>query len=184
MTYRRRGRPVAPEWSSNVASVILSSIADKFFNRLGLPSALIFRPKMSEECIVLDPTTAEITIVRGWLAAANEHDVERLLALSLPDIAILDTTVRGSGHEVLRDWVADSSARFTPERYFQREDSVVLAHVEQQSTEAPAELGSGSTPALRFRVRELRVVEVERFEDLTSALMAAGLSNQDEYRAS
>ena len=136
---------------------------------------------MSQEPKVSGPTTAEITIVRGWLAAANEQDVERLLALSLPDIAIHCPTVQGCGHGVLRDWVADAGSRITPKRYFQRDDSVVLAHVESQPSAPQAEVDDTSTPALRFRVRELRVVEVERFDDLNSALNAAGLCNGDEH---
>lgn len=126
-------------------------------------------------------TTAEITIVRGWLAAANEQDVERLLALSLPEIAILDSSVQGSGTRLLRQWLADAGVRFTPKRFFQRDESVVLA---QHGTPPTSESDSERTgEALRFRVRELRVVEVEHFDNLASALCAAGLSSADEASA-
>ncbi|MGN6135380.1 MAG: hypothetical protein ACTHOU_12830 [Aureliella sp.] len=139
----------------------------------------------------LGQTTAEITIVRGWLAAAKEQDVERLLALSLPGLEILGAAVQGTDKLALQQWMSDTQSRFTRERFFQRDESVVLgqlspeagtAIVQSAQTEPAAAAADPAAAhgALRFRVRELRVVEVEGYDDLASALSAAGLSTDDE----
>ncbi len=69
----------------------------------------------------------ELSIVQAWQQAANEQDIARLLALSTADIALVGPRGRGTGHALLRQWVARAGLTLTTLRLFHRGDSVVLA---------------------------------------------------------
>ena len=121
-----------------------------------------------------------IAIVQAWQAAANDQNIDRLLALSAPDIVIIGPRGRGSGHGLLREWIARAGLTLSTQRVFQRDDTVVLAqHGSWQST-ATNGVASEADLASRFRVRDQRVIEFERYEDLASALTAAAMSEADE----
>lgn len=123
--------------------------------------------------------TSEIETVQAWQAAANDQDIERLLALSAPDIALIGPRGRGSGHDLLREWVARAGLTLTTRRIFQRGDAVVLAQRGRWRTAAGDDAGNAEV-ATRFRVRGGRVAELERYDDLDHALAAAELSAADE----
>jgi ketosteroid isomerase-like protein len=123
--------------------------------------------------------TSEISTVQAWQDAANHQDIDRLLALSAPDIAIIGPRGRGSGHQLLRDWVARAGLTLTTQRIFQRGDSVVLAQHGRWQSSATGGIASEADLASRFRVRDQRVIEVARYDDLASALAAANMSRKD-----
>lgn len=124
--------------------------------------------------------TAEITTVQAWQDAANNQEIDRLLALSAPDIAIIGPRGRGSGHQLLRDWLARADLTLTTQRIFQRGDTVVLAQRGRWQSSATGGVASEADLASRFQVRDHHVIEFERYDDLASALAAANMSNADE----
>src|SRR5215213_4597242 len=117
--------------------------------------------------------TSEIKTVQAWQAAANDQDIDRLLALSAPDIAIIGPRGRGSGHQLLREWIARAGLTLTTQRMFQRGDTVVLAQHGTWQSSATGGVPSEADLASRFRVRDEQVIEFERYDDLASALTAA-----------
>jgi len=124
--------------------------------------------------------TSELAIVQAWQTAANDQNIDRLLELSAPDIAIVGPRGRGSGHQLLREWIARAGLVLSTQRMFQRGDTVVLAQHGTWQSSATGGLSSEANLASRFRVRDQRVIEFERYEDLASALAAANLSEADE----
>jgi hypothetical protein len=121
-----------------------------------------------------------IEVVQAWQAAANDQNIDRLLELSAPDIAIVGPRGRGTGHQLLRDWIARAGLTLSTLRIFQRDDTVVLAQRGTWQSSAINGLPSEADLASRFRVRDQRVVEFERYEDLASALAAANMNEADE----
>jgi hypothetical protein len=121
-----------------------------------------------------------IEVVQAWQAAANDQNIDRLLELSAPDIAIVGPRGRGTGHQLLRDWIARAGLTLSTLRIFQRDDTVVLAQRGTWQSSATNGLPSEADLASRFRVRDQRVVEFERYEDLASALAAANMNEADE----
>ena len=121
-----------------------------------------------------------IAIVQAWQAAANQQNIDRLLELSAPDIAIIGPRGRGSGHQLLRDWIARAGLTLSTLRVFQRGDTVVLAQHGVWQSSATDGLPSEANLASRFRVYDQRVIEFERYEDLAGALAAGALSEADE----
>src|SRR5262245_59373462 len=125
--------------------------------------------------------STELTTVQAWQDAANQHDIDRLLALSGPEIALIGPRGRGSGHQLLHEWVARAGLLLTTQRIFQRGDTIVLAQHALWESSAADGGASEANLATRYRIRDQQVVEVERYDDLASALAAARLSEADEH---
>jgi hypothetical protein len=120
-----------------------------------------------------------LTIVEAWQEAANRQDIERLLALSDPDIEVVGPRGAGRGHQLLRDWMGRAGLSLTTLRAFARGDIVVLAqHGVWRSAETGAVIGEQDLASV-FRVGGGRVVHFARYESLDEALGAAGLTDAD-----
>ena len=124
--------------------------------------------------------TQEHTTVQAWQEAANAQDIDRLLALSSPEIVLVGPRGRGSGHQLLRDWVARAGLTLTTQAAYQRGETVVLAQRAKWQPESTGSEISEADLATRFQVRNGQVVELERYNNLNSALAAAGLSTADK----
>lgn len=125
---------------------------------------------------------APLEIVRAWVAAANAQDVDRLVELSDPNIEISGPRGSGTGHHLLREWLARAGLSLETTRTFVREHAVVL---EQRGVWRAPESGAVTGElalASAFRTDERRVVWFGRYDDLTAALAAAGLELSDELR--
>src|SRR5215211_3392207 len=110
-------------------------------------------------------TTPEVQTVLAWHAAANQGDVERLLALSSDDIEVGGPRGSDRGADLLREWLTRAGIHLTPGRIFARDEWVVV----QQSARWPSVDGSPTDPrevASVFRVRHGRVCGVIRHSDL------------------
>ena len=119
----------------------------------------------------------EIQTVIAWHEALNNGDVDRLVALSHPDVEVGGP--RGSAHgvQILRDWVDRANIRLEPGRTFDEADTVV---VEQGAEWQSAEPGRVQTVASVFVVSDGLVTSVVRYTDLASALRAANLDASHE----
>lgn len=127
----------------------------------------------------MQPTPA-IEAVLAWQDAVNRQDVERLLALSDPNIEIVGPRGSGYGHPLLRDWLARAGLHLTTRRVFARNETVVVAqHAVWRTVETGAVQGE-SDVASRFRVVDGRIAQFARYEDLATALTAARLALTDE----
>jgi limonene-1,2-epoxide hydrolase len=116
-----------------------------------------------------------LQIAYAWIDAVNREDGDRLMQLSSQEIEIKGPRGSVRGSDILRDWLARAGARFENRRVFRRGGTVV---VEQrgiwQSAESGAVVGEAAV-ASRFEVQDGRVIEYQRFDDLSAAL-AAGSS--------
>ena len=119
----------------------------------------------------------EIQTVIAWHDALNNGDVERLVALSHPEVEVGGP--RGSAHgvQILREWVDRANIRLEPGRTFGEADTVV---VEQGAEWQSAEPGGVQTVASVFVVSDGLVTSVVRYPDLGSALRAANLDASHE----
>ena len=125
-------------------------------------------------------TSTPADTVHAWLAAVNAGDVDAVLALSAPRIAMVGPRGTAHGHEVLRGWLGHAGATFETGATYARGDSVVVA---QRGVWRGSQTGGKESTvgvATRFRVADDMVAELERYEELADALNAAGLSAADE----
>ena len=127
--------------------------------------------------------TQAAVVVRRWIEAANERDIDRLAELSSPDIEIVGPRGSGFGIDLLRDWLNRAGLTLQSKRTYERDGSVVVEqHGVWRSIETNEFVGEADV-ASRFRVEEERVVSFERYDDLGTALAAAGLEASDETKA-
>ena len=126
------------------------------------------------------PHASSVTVVQAWLDAANTQSIDRLIALSDPNIEIIGPRGSGYGHQLLRDWLGRAGLRLETRRVFARGDSIV---VEQHGVWRSVETGDVTGErdiASRFRVDGERIVQFARYDSLSDALAEAGLTFADE----
>jgi hypothetical protein len=122
-----------------------------------------------------------VAVVQAWQEAVNAQDHERLLALSHPEIEIVGPRGTAHGHQILLEWLDRAGLRLTTLRLFARDGTVVAA---QRGVWRSPETGTamgGAEIASWFRVEGGKVVQYARFDQLTDALAAAGLTEVDEH---
>jgi ketosteroid isomerase-like protein len=119
----------------------------------------------------------EIQTIAAWHDALNDGDVERLVALSHPDIEVGGPRGSAHGAQILREWVDRANIRLEPGRTFGEADTVV---VEQGAEWQLAEQDGVQTVASVFVVGDGLVTSVVRYPDLASALRAANLDLSHE----
>lgn len=106
--------------------------------------------------------------------AVNAADAGRLAGLATEDIEVGGPRGTGRGIDLLRGWVDRAGIHLTPVRTFRHGDTVVIAQ--------RARWGADGRPyeiATLFRIRDERIAAAIRYDDLASALSAAGLSDTD-----
>jgi ketosteroid isomerase-like protein len=118
-------------------------------------------------------------IVHDWLAAVNTGDVEGALALTAPAVVIVGPRGTARGHEVLRAWLGHAGATFQTRETFGAGDAVVVAQHGVWRDVESGEVRGEADVATRFRVDDERVAEMERYDALSAALHAAGLTEAD-----
>jgi ketosteroid isomerase-like protein len=119
----------------------------------------------------------EMQTVIAWHDALNDGDVERLVALSHPDVEVGGPRGRAHGAQILREWTKRANIRLEPGRTFGEGDTVV---VEQGAEWQPADPGGVQTVASVLVVSDGLVTSVVRYPDVASALRAANLDASHE----
>jgi hypothetical protein len=119
--------------------------------------------------------TDPLTVIARWQAAVSAADFECLRALSTDDIEIVGSRGPGRGIAFAEEWVRRTRIGLQTMRAFPRGDVVV---VEQTARWAPG-ADSAEAPerviATIFTLRGERIASAVRYEDLASALAAAGM---------
>jgi ketosteroid isomerase-like protein len=121
---------------------------------------------------------SDVGIAGAWHEALNQGDVARLLSLSVPDVEVGGPRGSGSGAELLREWVARAAIQLEPQRTYGRNGTIVVVQLARWQA-SDGGLGEPQPVATVFRVRDGRVASVIRFDDVLSALEAAGLDETD-----
>ncbi len=123
-----------------------------------------------------------LAVVEGWLAAVNDSDRPRALALGAPDIEIVGPRGSGHGHALLADWLSRAGFASEVVHWFCGADGHVV--VEQDATwTAPNAAPTRARVAPAFRVRDGLLARFQRFDTLEAALAATGLTVTSEVRA-
>ena len=125
-------------------------------------------------------TEENARVVEAWHDALNAGDVERLVALSHPEIEVGGPRGGGRGEALLREWVERANVRLRPRRVYGSGDAVVA---EQEAVWMTADGGNPSDSMLVasvFDVRDGRVAAVVRHGSLEEALDASGLDGSHE----
>ena len=121
-------------------------------------------------------------VLRDWHAALNAGDVEGLLRLSTEDVEVGGPRGSGRGADLLRGWAARAGIQLEPLRIYGRDGTFVVAQSARWRA-ADGQLSAPQEVASVFRVRDGLVASVLRYDNLSAALQAAGLSEADALSA-
>jgi ketosteroid isomerase-like protein len=124
-------------------------------------------------------TVSEIATVLAWHDALNANDLDTLAELSSDDIEVGDAHGAIQGHDALRRWATTSGFTAEPGRMYVHDGVVVV----EQQVRTASQPGTVSTMASAFRVVHDKVTSVFRHADLTSALSATELTEDDRDEA-
>jgi ketosteroid isomerase-like protein len=122
----------------------------------------------------------ESDVVLAWHEALNAGDVERVVALSQPDVEVGGPRGTSRGAQALLDWVGRAGVRLWPGRVFGRGDMVVVEERAEWRSPDTGQVTGAQEVASVFRVRAGRVASITRHASLDEALQAAGLSPADQ----
>ncbi len=125
-------------------------------------------------------TNTEIYTVKAWHEALNEGDIERVVALSHPDIEVGGPRGTARGIEVLREWAGRAGVQLKPQRICQRGNVVVVEQGAEWRSAQTGQTTDSQTVASVFVVRDGKVASVMRYPDLVTALRAAGLDESQD----
>jgi hypothetical protein len=128
-------------------------------------------------------TASEVRIVKAWHESLNEADVDRLVALSHPNIELGGPRGTGRGSQLLREWTARANIRLTPGRIFHRADTVVVEQEAEWSSPETGQVTDRQALASVFVLHDGRVASLWRYDDLVEALRTANLNESHETRA-
>jgi hypothetical protein len=124
-------------------------------------------------------TVDPVPAVLAWHDAANTQNVQRLQALSSPDVEIVGPRGSGRGRELLRDWLGRAGATFAPKRVFARGNAVVVEqHAAWRAPDSSTVVNEVDL-ASSFVVDGGLVSRFQRFDSLDEALAASGLGMED-----
>jgi ketosteroid isomerase-like protein len=113
-------------------------------------------------------------LIRRWHDALNDGDVDTLLALSDPDVAVAGPRGVARGHDVLADWARRAGIRLEPVALHAAPagDVVVVAQRASWPGQGAAEPVDAASV---FTVAGGRVASVARYGELAEAVAAAGI---------
>lgn len=120
-------------------------------------------------------STSEIATVLAWHDALSALDVGTLVSLSSDDVEIGDAYGAAQGHAALRDWARRTDATFEVGEIYYR-DGVVVVEERITPRDGSAQV---RTAASAFRVVDDHVTAVFRHDDLTAALAATEMTDED-----
>ena len=128
-------------------------------------------------------TGEPVRVAQEWQDAVNAQDVERLLALSAPDIEIIGPRGSGYGHQLLKEWLARAGLSLTLRRAFARGQMVALEQLGVWRDSSTGAVTGERTLASTFRVNDQgQVAAFARYDSVAEALAAAGLDTSDEIQ--
>lgn len=126
-------------------------------------------------------TAPEVHIVRAWHEALNDGNVDRLVALSHPDVEMGGPRGEGGrGVQLLREWVGRAGVQLEPRRTFRRGDTVVVEQEAEWRSADSGQVAGSQTVGSVFVVRADQVVRVVRYPELADALRAVDFDESHE----
>jgi quercetin dioxygenase-like cupin family protein len=123
---------------------------------------------------MIDADVAMAT-VQAWHDALNGGDLDRLVSLMHDDVAFGGPRGEGRGAHEVRGWAERSGIRLEPDRWFVKDDWVVVAQRARWLDPESGGLTSPDAIASAFEIADGKVQRVVRYGSLPEALAAAGM---------
>lgn len=122
---------------------------------------------------------AEVEIVRQWHTTLNDGQVDSMVALVADDVEVGGPRGSTQGAQIVREWFGRANVRMIPLHYFHRDNVVIVEERGEWYSPETGEVTSTQTVATAFTVVNGRITRIMRYDDVDSALNAAGLTRSD-----
>ncbi len=129
-------------------------------------------------------TTTDIEIVQAFHDRLNARDVDAVLALAANEIRVGGPRGTGVGKHLVAEWVARANVTMHPQRWFQRERTVIG---EQRAVwhglDGTEDGTGGQTVATVFELADGGIASIARYGNIGEAVTSADLDETDEIPA-
>jgi hypothetical protein len=118
-------------------------------------------------------------VVMNWHQALNAGEIERLIALSHPQIELIGPRGSAFGYAALEQWFMAAGLTLEVVRLYGRQDVVVAVEQGLWRSAETGEVVGQKEVATVFRVQGSQIVSLARYDTLEAALGQAGLMGED-----
>jgi hypothetical protein len=121
-----------------------------------------------------------LEIVDEWHTALNSGDADRLAALVDDDVEVGGPRGTAKGAQVVLEWFGRANVRFKPLRSFSHDNTVVVEQNGEWLSDDRQQIASAQVVSTVFVLTNGLISRIIRYDDLDSALEAAGMDNSHE----
>ena len=122
--------------------------------------------------------------VRETVQTFHEHfnagRVDEVLAMATEDVTIGGARGRGQGRNLLDEWVRRKSTTLTPQRWFMKDDLVVIEELVEWRSRKSGEVTDSTLWGMAFTVSDGRIAAIGRYADIGEAVTSSGLDASHE----
>lgn len=115
-----------------------------------------------------------------YFNAGRRDDV---LAMAADEIAIGGARGADSGKRFLEEWVGRATTTMTPQRWFQKDDTVVVEELVEWRSRKTGRITDSTLWGIAFTVEDGRIVAMARYAGIGEAVYKAGLDASHEVDA-
>lgn len=113
----------------------------------------------------------------------NAGRTDEVLAMATDDVAVGGARGRGEGPDLLGEWVRRKTTTLTPQRWFAREDLVVVEELVEWRTRRDETVTDRAVWGMAFTVRNGKISRIARYADIGEAVTSSGLDESHEMDA-
>jgi hypothetical protein len=110
----------------------------------------------------------------------NAGRIDDVLAMATDDVAVGGARGRGEGRELLNEWIGRKTTTLTPQRWFGRDDLVVVEELVEWRTRRDDTVTDSTVWGIAFRVENGKIAGISRYANLGEAITSSGLDETFE----
>lgn len=113
----------------------------------------------------------------------NAGRADDVLAMAADDVTVGGARGRGQGRGLLDEWVRRKMTTLTPERWFLKDDLVVIEELVEWHSRESGKVTDRTRWGMAFTVRDGKIAAIGRYADIGEAVTSNGLQETDEVEA-
>ena len=110
----------------------------------------------------------------------NAGHVDEVLAMATEDVTIGGARGRGQGQNLLDEWVRRKSTTLTPQRWFMKDDLVVIEELVEWRSRQSGNVTDSTRWGMAFTVSGGKIAAIGRYADIGEAVTSSGLDETHE----
>lgn len=112
----------------------------------------------------------------------NAGRVEDILAMATDDVAVGGARGKGSGRQLLEEWVGRKTTTLTPRRWFGRDGLIVIEELVEWRIRDGDTVTDSTIWGIAFTVNDGKIAAISRYADIGEAVTSSGLDETHELK--